>query len=102
MVFFAIMSYGLMGTSGCGGCAAALYLPGIPEAARDLLIQFLTDDGGLEPQMHGHVLRQPNCSLGTAVPGYRLCRPCWTGFVAASPLCLPQERAFSTFDTKPC
>ena len=49
------MSIGLMGPSSCGGCDGALLLPGIPEAARDLIIQFLTDDEGLEPQMHGRV-----------------------------------------------
>ena len=55
LVLFALMSIGLMGPSSCGGCDGALLLPGIPEAARDLIIQFLTDDEGLEPQMHGRV-----------------------------------------------
>jgi hypothetical protein len=56
MIFFAIMSWGLMGTSGCFSCSrAALFIPGIPEAARDLLIQFIDDDEGQEPQVQGHV-----------------------------------------------
>jgi hypothetical protein len=54
-MLFALMSIGLMGPSSCGGCDAALQLPGIPEAARALIGQFLTDDEGLEPQMHGRV-----------------------------------------------
>jgi Bacterial Ig-like domain (group 3)/FG-GAP-like repeat len=55
MVLFAIMSWGLMGTSGCGGCQAILYFPGFSQAAHDLLVEFLLDDEGLEPQIHGQV-----------------------------------------------
>jgi hypothetical protein len=55
LMLFALMSIGLMGPSSCGGCDAALLLPGIPQAARDLIVQFLTDDEGMEPQMHGRV-----------------------------------------------
>src|ERR1700677_682666 len=39
VMLFVLMSIGLMGPSSCGGCDGALLLPGIPEVARDLLIQ---------------------------------------------------------------
>jgi hypothetical protein len=55
MVFFAIMSWGLMGTDGCGGCGEALKVPGFSEAASKLVMQFFTGDEGVGPEMHSRV-----------------------------------------------
>src|ERR1700733_4826948 len=55
MVFFVVMSYGLLGTDGCLECADALKVAGFSEAASNLVMQFFTGNEGLEPEMHGRV-----------------------------------------------